>query len=361
MKLRSLFLSSACLLAMSMCLVSCDDEDGEEVPPPADEQTSTVYILNEGNLGQNDADIDEILFNHEDDTWSLMGNVFSTVNEVGLGDTGQDMIEYDGYLYVTVANSSVMYKLDKDCKKLAEVSFSAEEGQPRFMAAEDGKIYLTLYSGNVMRLDAGTLQKEGMVQVGMNPEGIVEEDGKLYVANGGWGYDRTMSVIDIASFTVEETVTVADNPDRILESEDKIFIQSYGGAYPDYTYPVEMYDPKTGNLSTIGHATKFAAYDGVIYMAYCETDWETYTTTTTFSSYNVKTGEHKDGAFVGGLDVLKNSSIYMMEINPETGDFYFGVSDYTSLGTVICISRAGETLGSWTSGSLNPKKAVFMD
>ena len=72
------------------------------------------------------------------------------------------------------------------CVEQARYSFTDEQGQPRYMAAEDGKLYVTLSSGNVARLDANTLTFEKMVAVGQNPEHIIEEDGKLYLVNSGF-------------------------------------------------------------------------------------------------------------------------------------------------------------------------------
>lgn len=43
-----------------------------------------------------------------------------------------------------------------------------------------------------------------MVAVGKNPEGIIEEDGKLYLVNSGFGYDNRLSIIDINTFDKAE-------------------------------------------------------------------------------------------------------------------------------------------------------------
>lgn len=367
MKLKSLFLSALCMLSLSMAFTSCSDDDEEDGSNLSGEQrielpSDRVYILNEGKYGSNNAGID-FYSPASDAAGSLfIGNIYMGQNGIGLGDTGQDLIEYDGSLYATVYNSNILVKMNNAGVKVGEISFTETEGAPRYMVAEDGKLYVTLYSGNVMRIDARTLEKEGMVQVGMNPEQIVEEDNKLYVVNGGWGAGKTMSVIDLATFTLEKTVEVAVNPEKVLESEDKIFIQSYGGAYPDYTYPVEMYDPATGSLTTVGHATNFAEYDGVIYMVYSETDWNTYTTTSTFSSYNVKTGRLSDADFLQNMpDEIRHGSIYMMSIDSENGDFYLSVSDYTTNGTMYRFNHQGVLLDKRDCYGMNPKKAVFVD
>lgn len=361
-------MSALCALAVSAAFTSCDEDDDDDWDDDDRENvggnvsnnpSSRVYFLCEGSWSANNSTLD--VYNPVAASYS--GKIYAAQNNgEGLGDTAQDIVEEDGYLYIIVSGSNRLVKTNASGLKLGTVSFSDEEGQPRNLVEEDGKLYVTLYSGNVMKIDAVTLAKEGMVQVGMNPEQIVEEGGKLYVANSGWGAGNTMSVIDIATFAVEKTVTVAQNPDRMLESEDKIFIQSYGGAYPDYTYPVEMYDPVTGSLTTVGHATRFAEYDGVVYMAYGDTDWATYESTTTFSYYNVKTGELKNEDFLQAVpDEIRHGSIYMLNIDPENGDFYLSVSDYTTNGTIYRFNHAGELVDTQEASGVNPNKALFVD
>ena len=57
-----------------------------------------------------------------------------------------------------------------------------------------------------------------MVAVGKNPEGIIEEDGKLYLVNSGFGYDNRLSIIDINTFDKAENIEIFQNPEKILEA-----------------------------------------------------------------------------------------------------------------------------------------------
>ncbi len=358
MRFRSLFLSAMCLMAVSMVFTSCDDDDDDDWDGGMPHAGQRVYFLNEGNYQSNDAGID-LYCPFAPAGQRFTGNIYYGQNGVGMGDTAQDLIEYNGYLYATVFGSNLLIKMDYAGRKLKEVAFTAEEGQPRYVVAEDGKLYVTLYSGNVMKLDAMSLAKEGMVKVGKNPEWLVEEDGRLYVANSGWGADKTLSVIDLRTFTVTKTIEVAVNPERVLECGDMIFVQAYG---ENYTYPVQMYNPLTGQVRTIGKATKMAEYEGVVYMAYSETDWTTYKSVTTFSSYHVRTGELKQNhAYLQAPEAIKTGSVYMLDIDPDNGDFYVSVSDYMTNGTVYRFNHAGELLETLLSSGLNPKKAVFVD
>lgn len=373
MKLRSLFLTAMCALA-AFSFTACDDDEGPdggggsaggiiENTDPSDR----IYILNEGKMNSNNAGIDFYSpVGGEDGSSLFIGDIYMTQNGEGLGDTGQDMICHNDYLYAVASGSCTMVKMNKESKLIKKISFTAEEGQPRYMAAKNGKIYVTLYSGNVIRINAETLEKEGMVKVGSNPEGIVELNGKLYVNNGGWGYDNTMSVIDIATFTEEQKVTVASNPNEILTVGGKIFIQSYGGAYPDYDYQVQEYDPATGVVKRVGdanhHVNNMTAHDGVIYFVYSETDWSTYQTTNSFSTYDVATGVLSQTSYLNNLPAaITGGIIYMLDIDPDNGDFYVSVSDYVSNGTVYRFNKDGNLTDTMESYGLNPKKAVFVD
>ena len=359
------------MAGMALCTACSDDEevgDGtqDENPPvvpggSAGAGNNFVYILNEGSYQGNNATIDRYAPLENNGAGALYTDIFAAQNGFALGDTGQDMIAYEGHLYVTVYGSSLLVKTDLNGKQVASVSFSAEEGQPRNLLAEDGKIYVALYSGQVMRLDTASLAKEATVRVGANPEYLVEEGGKLYVTNSGWGTGTTMSVINLSTFTLEKDVTVDLNPEQLLACDGKIFVQSYGGAYPDYTYPVRMYDPATGELTLVGVATNMAEYDGVVYMVYSKTDWTTYETTNMFYKYDVATGVNAIEDFLEEMpEVVRNTSVNLMDINPENGDFYIGVTDYVTTGTVYRFDHNGKLIATM-DGGLVPKKAVFVE
>ena len=67
---------------------------------------------------------------------------------------------------------------------------------------------------------AGTFHK------GDNLEGIVEKDGKLYVANSYKGlndFNQEVFVINAKTMALENTLQVVLNPTKIHEIDDKIY------------------------------------------------------------------------------------------------------------------------------------------
>lgn len=353
MKFRSLVLSVLCLLTIA-CFTSCsDDGDGD------DEITTGIFILNEGNQGGNNAGI--TAYNPE--TGAITADIYYAQNSIKLGDTGQDMIEYDGKVYVTISGSGRLVKLDNTGKELKSISFAANDGQPRYMAAEDGKLYVTLWSGQVARLDTGNLTIEKYVTVGANPEQIVEEDGKLFVANSGYGHGTTVSVIDLSAFTLEKTINVVLNPNDILEAADDIYVLSWGN-FMDIPYALQRLNVAAGTFETVAVATKMAEHDDIIYLVNSVTDWNTkpYVTTNTFFSYNAKTRKLNETSFLtltGEAEALKTASVCMMEIDPNTEEIYIGTSDYTSTGDIYRFSGNGTLIKKFSSGGMTPNNAVF--
>lgn len=324
MKIRSLLFSVFCMLALGLSFTSCSDDDDDDL---IDDGTTVnlpktrAFFLNEGKMGNNNAGITFYAPNKDADQ---VDDIYEVQNKKGLGDTGQDMIKYDNHIYVTVFGSKLLLKLNSAGVEQARISFSEEDGQPRYLTAEDGKLYVTLSSGKVAKINASDLKTEGYVNVGKNPEEIVEEDGFLYVVNSGYGTDSTLSVINRKDFTLSKTINVAKNPFKLIESEDQIFVLAYGALYPDpLTYPVQKIDVANEKATTIAKATNMCEYEGTIYFVYSETDWATYQTTNTFFSYNVKSGTLNEKSFLTGApSELMSGSISMMTTNSETGDIY---------------------------------------
>ncbi|WP_314950618.1 YncE family protein [Tannerella forsythia] len=361
LKIRSLLFSVCCMLAIGLSFTSCDNDEGDSLIDTGSTLTlpkTRVFILNEGIDKQNNSGMAFYAPNKDAD---FVADIFMKQNKKGLGGTGQDLTVYKNHMYVSVFRSQVLLKLNSAGVEEKRVAFSKSDGAPRQLVADNGKIYVTLYSEKVAKIDATTLDIEGYVEVGKNPEGIAKDNGYLYVVNSGWGQDSTMTVIDKKAFAVSKTVIVAKNPQRVLESEGQIFVQGYGA---DYSYPVQKVDVAKGMVTTIANATHLCEHNGIIYMVYGDTDWSSkpYKTTNTFSSYNVKTGTLNKTNFLTNMpEKLGKTSVYMMEVNPNNGDIYIGTSNFTENGTIYRFDRNGKFIEQFESGGINPNHAVFFN
>jgi hypothetical protein len=361
MKIKSLLFSLLCVLAISFSYTSCssnDDDDLIDSGSTLNLPRTRAYFLNEGSYDMNNSGITFYAPNKDHDK---VNDIYMTQNKKGLGDTGQDMIEHDNNIYVVVYGSSLLVKLNSACVEQNRLAFSESDGQPRYITEGGGKLYVTLYSGKVAKIDPKELKIEGYVTVGSNPEKIIENDGFLYVVNSGWGSGKTLSVINVAEFKLTKTIEIATNPFKVFESEDQIFVLAYGASYPDpYTYPVQKVDIATGNTTIIANATNMCEHNGTIYFVYSETDWNTYQSTNTFFSYNVKTGALNNNSFLTDMpSELASATINMMVVNPENGELYIGTSDYTTNGDIYRFNANKKFVEKFESGGISPTAAVF--
>ena len=229
MRFRNLFFSLCCMATLGVSLVACsEDEDlfddsGSKVTLPV----HRAFILNEGTQGANNATLS---FYAPDGNADFIKDIFYTQNQAKLGDTGQSMIEYNNDLYAIIAGSRYLVRMNTAGVEKQRYAIPESEGDPRYLAADDGYIYMTQYGGQVTKLDANTLKVVGTFKGGANLEGIAECDGKLYVANSylkndaGYQYQTDLFVINAANMQLETTLAVDINPNQVLEEDGKIFL-----------------------------------------------------------------------------------------------------------------------------------------
>jgi len=364
------------MLALSVSLTSCSDDDdnsldddGSKVTLP---QTARVYILNEGTSGQNNAGIEFYAPNKDAD---IISDIFYKQNTARLGDTGQDMIKYQDYIYVSIYGSNYIAKLNAACVEQSRMTFTDDKDLAagiRYMAAKDGYIYASFYGGAIAKINANTLKIENkLTDLGNNLEGVTICNDKLYVANSykivdsKYIYLTDVFVIDLDSFSLKETLTVTQNPNQLVEEEDKVFLISWD--YNSESYVLQLIDPANNNkVSKLGYATNMAVGDDILYLVDSRTDysnWPETATVNTFSSYNIKTGTMNSTSFLKNApEELNNTSIYMMKVNPNNGDIYIATTFYSSSnGNVYRFKKDGTFIEKFDCGGQNPKAAVFFN
>ncbi len=362
-KKNFIYISALCAL-MSFSFTSCgDDEDPiPEVPenpdPTPDQPTEdgsfmALYFLNSGKMGNNNSS----LYMYDVEKEEVVPDYFLAQNGRGLGDTAQDMIVYGDKMYIAVYGESTIEVTDLRAKSIKQVP---TEGQPRAMVSDGGKVYISYYNGYVARLDTASLEVEKIVKVGRNPEQLAVANNKLYVANSGGmdyntevGYDKTVSVIDIPSFTETKKLEVALNPTCVLADEQGyVYVVSMGN-YADVLNTMQRIDSKTDEVSPVAacpNATEIAYQDGILYSYYSQYD-ANWNTTITYTAYNTQTGVAEEWKKETTVEkpykiCVAGSNIYVTE------------SDYTNNGDVYAFDTAGKLILKAGAG-LNPMKVVL--
>lgn len=216
-KINLLLAASAALL-----LFGCKDNKGGGIDIPSP-KTQGFYILGEGSFGQSNSTL-----YYYDLNKSELSDRFTAANPgATLGDNANDMKIYGSKLYVAVDVSNKVLVLDAASGRILEDipmgQVGGQDREPRAVACAAGKVFVSLYSGEVARIDTTSYavdytpyggafkQSEGIVAVG---------ESKLCVANSGFGAGNTVTVIDIPSFAVSYDITVPMNPNELAITKD---------------------------------------------------------------------------------------------------------------------------------------------
>ncbi|NDV97041.1 hypothetical protein D0T84_19330 [Dysgonomonas sp. 521] len=359
MKLNKFFYAFL-FVSLVLGFASCSDDDGYPVVEPPVVGTGS-YILNSGKSGSNNSNI--AYYDYE--TGKLTYDIFKSLNNKELGDTGQDIITYKNRTYVAVYGSAVIYVLDKEGKILKEIESTknGQKQQPRNLTAYDGWVYVTYFDGYLAKINPNTLEIEAQVAVGRNPEYVRASKGKLYVANSGGldyntaiGYDKTVSVVDVETFTEDKKIEVVLNPDKIaVDNKGNIFVISNGNyiqTRPDYVpNKLQRIDAETQKVTEIGNATYMTVCDDKLYTIYSQWD-ANGSQEIIYNVYNTNTGTKLSDSFITDGTIV--SQPFCISSDPVKKYIYIGSSDYKSNGDMYVFGTDGKLITKFDTGGLNP-------
>lgn len=355
---------TAVVLAMTVALLaSCrtDDEDivgseTEDVAPPAEGPVKGFFLLNEGNMGSNKCTLD--YFDAASGTYTR--NIFGeanpgVVNE--LGDVGNDLQVYDDKLWAVVNCSHLVEVMDVEtARHIGQISIP----NCRYITFSGDYAYVSSYAGEVQidpnarlgyvaKIDIKSLEVVAECTVGYQPEEMVVVGGKLYVANSGGyrvpDYDRTVSVIDLATFKVVNTIDVYENLHRMeLDSDGFIWVSSRGDYYgtPSKTFVIDPQTDKVCAEIDVPVSDMTVAGDS-LYVCGTEFSYQTGATTVTYAVINTKTRQVETRNFITDGTDSRIKMPYGIAVNPDTKEFYVtDAGDYVSPGTLFCFSKEGK-------------------
>ncbi|MDR2805352.1 MAG: hypothetical protein LBB85_06880 [Dysgonamonadaceae bacterium] len=358
-------LKMACFCFVLAGIVACESTP---LPDPETPQAlHGIFILNQGENMQNNASLS--FYDPESKTVSQV--TFPDPNRPGetepLGDLGQDMIRYGNKLYIVVSNSSYIRVLNPETKQtLGKIVLEDSENKPRnprYLAAYDGKVYVTCSTdGTVARIDTTSLAIEKSLKVGANPEGIAacSYNGKLYVANSGYGSDKTVSVINPATFEEETKIEVGLNPNFVKAGKENYLYLNYQGNFNDIPGGFQRIDLTNNTVTTLGSYPKadFVWEDGYVYyydVTYDPTDWSVKLTYGKFD----ERGESYPNPSPLITDNTPLVAPYGIAIAPVTKEIYLmDAGDYANPGNVYIFDPQGRKTGTLTVG-ISPCKVVF--
>jgi len=359
------------ILLTSLALSACrkDPKPVEEVVTQLVADPSSVakgfYLVNEGNMNMNKASLDYLDFRKG----IYRKNIFNEANpEVvkGLGDVGNDIAVYGSKLYVVVNVSNKVEVLDVNTgKRITQINIT----NCRYVTFHKGKVYVSAYLGEVgdatapngivAQIDTATLREEKRIEVGRQPEEMAVVGEQIYVANSGGysppNYERTVSVIDIASFKVVKNIDVAINLHRLkADKYGDLYVTSRGDYY-DVPSRLFVIDTKTETIKKtfdIG-VSNLAIDDDIAYYYSTEFSYQTGQNTITYGMLNVKDEQLLDRRFITDGTDKKIMIPYGIAVNPFTKEvFVTDAKDYVSPGTLYCFDSTGKQKYSVTTGDI---------
>ncbi|MDT3401850.1 YncE family protein [Mucilaginibacter terrae] len=357
-----LFAGALFTLLVSSCRKDAkpDEEQTQTIFTPT--PTSTVkgfYLLNEGNLNMNKASLDFVDYT----TGIYRKNIYSTANpEVGrgLGDVGNDIAIYGSKLYVVVNNSNKVEVLNaKTGKRISQINLV----NCRYITFHNNKAYVSTYmsavgatnaaNGIVAQIDTTTLLIERQVTVGRQPEEMALVGNKLYVANSGGyspaNYERTISVIDLTTFTETKRIDVAINLGSLKADQ-------YGDLYVISQGDYLSIQPKLLVIDTQTERVK-ATFDIPVRTIHIDAD-RLYAISTNgqkfaYNIINIQNETLLNQSYITDGTDSQITQPYGLTVNPVTKEVLLtDARDYVTQGTLYCFGTDGRKKWSVTTGDI---------
>ena len=368
MNVRDFLKLMTMLVAVPFVFTACsldDDLDPIPVPDPdpvtpdysVDADKQGIYIFNSGNEGKSiNGSLSFINFSQK----TVTNGVFAAKNGRSLGMTVQNGAIWGNKMYIAVYGSNTVEVVDKvTAQSIKQISLAADNGLPRFVLADNNfGVFVSTQTGYVTRINPETDAVDKTIAVGPNPEEMVILNNYLYVVNSdglnweaGYANGKSVSKIDLTSFTEVKKIEVGINPTRIATDGTNVYALAIGdyGATPSSIWKIDSNDKATN--TGIG-ATWMAVSNGVLYTinsVYNE-DW---TTTNYYYAYNLADMSVKSEAFLTkevdapaaiAIDA-EGSNMYVASYN-----LAYGYASYDTDGYINQYDLNGKLLKSYDVG-----------
>lgn len=378
MKQKHLFLILAAVL-----LASCRGDDEVLVPstwtqvaaPAQPHSVTGFYLLNEGNMGSNKCTLDFF----DATTGYYRSNIYAETNPdvvLELGDVGNDIQTYGSKLYAVINCSNFVEVMSKaDARHIGEIKIP----NCRNIVFHEGYAYVSSYAGPVQidpnarlgyvaKVDTATFEVVAECTVGYQPEEMAVVGNKLYVANSGGyrvpDYDRTVSVIDLNTFTETKQIDVAPNLHRIVaDSQGYVWVSSRGDYY-DVKSDLYVIDSRTDEVvDSLGIAVSEMCIDDdnlyVLSSGYSYTDSDDMTVS--YVQIDTETRNVITQNFITDGTDDEIQVPYGLAVNPETKEIYVtDAKSYVVRGTLYCFTPDGRKKWSVTTGDVPAHFAFLM-
>lgn len=329
------------------------------------------YLLNEGNMGSNKATLDFYDFA----TGIYTRNIYAERNPhvpKEMGDVGNDIGIYNNKIWAVINVSNKIEVMDaQTTQRIAQI----EIPNCRFIKFHKGYAYVTSYAGPVVidpdyeqlgfvaKINTVTLEVVDRCLVGFQPDELEISGDKIYVANSGGymgagnsdGYERTVSVIDIATFKEEKRIDVAYNLERIkADSRGNLWVSSRG----DYKgLPARLYfldREKEIITDTIDiAATNYWIDNDLLYVYGTEFSYINNSWNISYSIVDTKSREIISRNIITDGTDKEIEKPYGIMVHPETKDIFItDAGNYVTPGVLYCFDKEGRKKWNVVTGNI---------
>ena len=195
---------------------------------------------------------------------------------------------------------------------------------------------------------------------------MVVHNGKLYVANSGGyrvpNYDRTVSVIDLETFTEIKKIDVGINLSKMeIDSRGDIYVSSRGDYYntPSNLFVIDTQtDEKKMQLDI--PVSGMCMVEDILYFYSVSWSYLTGSNKVTYGTFDTKTKKIiNDKIITDGTD--KQIIIpYGLQVNPETKEIFItDAQNYVVTGYIYCFTPEGKLKWKTTAGNI-PAHIAFI-
>lgn len=361
------------MLLMASCRKDIEVIKNEDIAVgnPSANGYSGFYLLNEGNMGSNKSTLDYYDFTGA----TYQRNIYAATNPTvpkELGDVGNDIAIYGQRLYAVInASNKIEVMNAKTAKRIGQI----EIPNCRYLKFDKGFVYVTSYAGPieinpdyaqkgyVAKVDTATLMVVDKCIVGFQPDGLEISNGKIYVANSGGymgagnteKYERTVSVIDLATFKEDKRIDVDYNLHHIkADKRGDLWVTSRGDYknLPSRLYFIDQAQQKVTDTLPIGVSNFYLDGDS-LYTYSTEWSYITYSNVITYAIVNTRTHEVVSRSFITDGTDKEIEVPYGIMVHPVTKDIYVtDAGNYVSPGILYCFSKEGKKKWSVRTGDI---------
>lgn len=319
--------------------------------------SGAFLVLNEGLFQQNNSSITWFHWHTRQNT----GALFEKKNFIGMGDTGNDMGIYGDKIYILMNNSHILHVLNRRTGKLIEQVHLVENGigaSPRSLAFHQGKVYVSAFNGYLYKLDTTNWILEEKMQLGTNPDQVLQLNNELWISNSGGLLeegDSTISVVDLNTFSEINRITIGRNPGSLAYLDGSVFAVSRGDyiSIPSKIVKISA-EQKAVTQSQEKNIGTVRVYSGKLYA----TSYYFESTSSALYELNPTDFSTISGNLITDLSIQTLYGFERLDVLGQEVFAFLDAKQFIHQGTVVITDGEFKHLFSFSVG-LNPTKIIF--